>query len=86
MAEYIEKEQALQAIKDSELGMEYDAVEIVPAADVQPVVYGYWIQEEDRDFHWHCSECKYTISCGLREFKYCPSCGAKMRAKNEYTD
>ena len=34
MIEYIEKEQALQAIKDSELGMEYDAVEIVPTADV----------------------------------------------------
>jgi len=31
---YISLEEALQAIKDSELGMEYDAVEAVPAFDL----------------------------------------------------
>ena len=44
MAEYIRKVEALWAIKDSELGMEYQAVEIIPAADVRKNVHGEWKQ------------------------------------------
>ena len=40
--------------------------------------HGYWINEPDRYFHWHCSECGYVISGPHREFHFCPKCGTKM--------
>lgn len=41
-------------------------------------IHGYWINEPDRYFHWHCSECGYVISGPHSEFHYCPKCGTKM--------
>lgn len=49
-----------------------------PTVDAEPVRHGYWINEPDRYFHWHCSECEYVISGPHREFNYCPKCGTKM--------
>lgn len=51
---------------------------IAEADDVQPVVHGHWVEEPDRYFHWHCSECGYVISGPHREFNYCPKCGTKI--------
>lgn len=55
-------------------------VDTAPTADVQEVKHGKWI--EDYAFSHHCSECgDYLIGfpkCRLRNFKYCPNCGAKM--------
>ena len=51
--------------------------------DAEPVRHGHWVDEPDRYFHWHCSECEYTISGPHREFHYCPKCGAKMDGENE---
>ena len=64
-------------IKDFEVVIEPVEPEEV-AEDLRPVVYGYWINEPDRYFHWHCSECGYVISGPHREFHYCPKCGTKM--------
>lgn len=55
-----------------------DIVENAPHADVRENVRGWWINEPDRYFHWHCSECEYVISGPHREFHYCPKCGTKM--------
>lgn len=49
----------------------------------KPVVHGYWINEPDRYFHWHCSECEYVISGPHREFHYCPKCGTKMEGDRD---
>ena len=63
-----------------------DLIEAMPAADVQPVKRGRWI-EDDNCFH-HCSECKentirdiddYGCECGEFLTDYCPNCGADMR-------
>ena len=51
----------------------------MPAADVEPVKHGHWINE---NFYTHCSACgkmaiydKYGQEV---ESDYCPHCGAKM--------
>lgn len=52
-----------------------DAVETLPAADVAPVVHGYWK-------HWarsdECSVCGFDTGKYQGPSNYCPSCGAKM--------
>ena len=51
----------------------------MPAADVEPVKHGHWINE---NFYTHCSACgKMAIYDKYgQEFEsdYCPHCGAKM--------
>jgi hypothetical protein len=56
----------------------YEWLDEQPTVDAEPVRHGYWINEPDRYFHWHCSECGYVISGPHREFNYCPKCGTKM--------
>lgn len=56
----------------------YEWLDEQPTVDAEPVIHGYWINEPDRYFHWHCSECGYVISGPHREFNYCPKCGTKM--------
>ena len=85
MDEYIRKAEALWAIKDSELGMEYQAVEAIPVADVRENIHGEWNQ-----ITWTTYECS---NCGVlwswdgtqkeNGMNFCPNCGADMREKNE---
>ena len=76
MAEYIEREAAIEALPvawDSAV----DALRYAPAADVAPVVHGRWITYAGKDT---CSRCRATAleaDAHLR-FYYCPNCGAKM--------
>ena len=39
---------------------------------------GRWIEETDRERHWHCSVCGYVAGIAGLTYKYCPECGAKM--------
>ena len=64
-----------------------DRVENFPAADVEEVKHGKWI-EYPRAHYFKCSECKETVPYkkavlirGKRKYKYCPHCGAKMGAE-----
>lgn len=56
----------------------------IPAADVEPVAYGYWVKSTGMmppEFagNYHCSECGWHgIYTKEREYKRCPECGAKM--------
>lgn len=60
------------------LGSAFELVEEFPAADVQPVVHGKWVNDIQ------CSNCGWymeddvTISPMMVFFDYCPHCGAKM--------
>ena len=48
-----------------------------PAADVEPVRHGRWVDNEIPDSMLSgCSACGF--SCGAYSFRYCPNCGAKM--------
>lgn len=50
-----------------------------PAADVVEVVHGEWIAEIERTGTYsHCSECRCRCAGYTPNYKYCPSCGAKM--------
>ena len=69
MAEYIEREAAIEAVKHAwAKGLEPSQyLEIIPAADVAPVRYGRWIFGKDlpcgwgeilkNKYHLYCSEC-----------------------------
>ena len=94
MAEYIERETMIQAIREYSglfqyspstnhmiLKMEAEKVaRALEAADVAPVVHGRWVYGEDVGIQ--CSVCgadAFTEG-DYRQVKsrYCPNCGAKM--------
>ena len=78
MAEYIEREAALNVINENKSSTElaWISVSKIPAADVAPVVHGKWV-----------NGCQCSV-CGDRHgpynsrhrpyYNYCPNCGAKM--------
>lgn len=90
MAEYINRETVLQILSWRNAPWDgYNAVKILPAADVQPVVYGQWVNSGIIGFN-RCSNCKALWDKQLTEdvfFHYCPRCGAKMRMiKHEHSN
>ena len=98
MAEYIEREAALNADfkipakrLDTRIKTARDAVQAyanyiaaLPAADVKPVVRGRWIEGE---YEWTCSVCGEKFSfydnAFLHDGYFCPNCGADMRNEVE---
>ena len=83
MAEYIEREAALNVINENKSSTElaWISVSKIPAADVAPVVHGQWV-----------NGCQCSV-CGDRHgpynsrhrpyYNYCPNCGAKMDIDEE---
>jgi hypothetical protein len=59
---------------------------LIPAADVAPVVHGRWIHSRYEDCSEQfelvkCSQCNheaYAMAFYVRGGNYCPNCGAKM--------
>lgn len=45
-----------------------------PAADVQEVRHGHWIEDRTEPLGYRCSVC----GKGMCRFDFCPYCGAKM--------
>ena len=111
MAEYIERQAAIEAIVNctncgtpDELRKYVDkhslengwtggvldameAVEDMPAADVAPVVHGYWIVHENADVFegyevpmFECSKCRAWKE---DDSDFCPDCGADMRGEQD---
>ena len=54
----------------------FDKIESIPAADVQPVVRGKWIDEPIKGIRYHCSVCQGRFDY---TWHFCPNCGADMR-------
>lgn len=91
MAEYIEREAAIDAImnvyvrtagyKARERVFEAEeAVHRLPVAAVAPVVHGWWIEQEKYTFGtmYDCSICGNRILDNGHAWNYCPNCGARM--------
>lgn len=86
MAEYIEKQAAIEAINSVPAGnwssKRYAGeLERIPPADVRPVIRGRWINEERVGFGSVEAECS---NCGRRmiynpAWRCCPWCMADMR-------
>jgi len=100
--DYIKRNDAINAIRSVPPGnwsraRYVDAVERVPAADVEPVVHGRWIpgkavySQYDNGYliaryydRWTCSVCNYVINdrhYSRISYKRCPECGARMDAE-----
>lgn len=88
MAEYIDKEIAIQTIIDNftcYFPNVTKAVRMIPAAGVQPVKRGKWCQPlmGQGKCSTYCSRCFGTVmrnSTGIfEETPFCPHCGADMR-------
>lgn len=50
----------------------------VASGEIVPVRHGRWIEETDRSYHWHCSECLTVQGVSSIRMNYCPECGALM--------
>lgn len=55
----------------------------IPAADVVEVRHGRWTWDGGEDMHYYCSLCHHNAYGNTGEvldgeYKYCPSCGARM--------
>lgn len=79
--EYIEREEALSAIKQAFEKGERPSLYIkcIPAADVALVRHERWEKHGNK---WQCTGCKVLMSIdGTPQenlLYYCPNCGAKM--------
>ena len=80
--EYIDREEALSAIKQAFEKGERPSLYIksIPAADVTPVRHGRWVNTHSDSEFAQCSLCKYPVYAAWiwNLTNYCPNCGAKM--------
>ncbi len=86
--EYIEREAAYAAVRESvnefwrqlEINIRIDEI---PAADVEPVVRGKWIERQYplplSDGSKKAVECSVCLTHWDGTSNYCPNCGAKMQ-------
>lgn len=85
MAEYIEKQAALDVILRESPDAHYpswyaERIKALPAADAAPVVHGRWgtgrFNPETGNYEEQCTRCRnFSKEYGK---PYCPDCGAKM--------
>jgi rubrerythrin len=79
MAEYISREAVINITAETGAWETQNRVRELPAADVQPVKRGKWIENAGYG-GWSNSEFKCP-ECGIMEYKptnFCPNCGARM--------
>ncbi len=79
MPEYIDRSAVLEALRVVRAGTsEMLTVQSMPAAEVEPVRHGRWVEDGD---YIICPECqkRWNIYDNDTEtFNRCPNCGAKM--------
>lgn len=100
MAEYIEREATIELYCQKCKGYydghcihrgecDVDVIQTAPAADVQPVKRGHWIEHEK----FERKNCNVCIECSVcntwfghdayPKTKFCPNCGADMRGEEQ---
>ena len=85
MAEYIEREAAIEAIMSDPPDAHYQSwyaekINEIPAAEVAQVRHGRWIEQEKYTFGvlYDCSICDNRILDNGHSWNYCPNCGCRM--------
>ena len=83
MDEYIDRNKVYELIGQTGVAkIHVSDIDVIPAADVAPVVHGRWVHEHiSGGYAWvMCSECEAVIHKILinKRLNYCPNCGAKM--------
>lgn len=92
--DYIRREDALFALRKAERGgsmtaltrleRAYAEIREMPAADVAPVVHGWWKKVRKSRSTWECSVCGTKVGAffaGCSQYCYC--CGAQMGGVTE---
>ena len=77
---------AIDVGKYDELEAVLDSIDAIPAAEVEPVRHGRWIDKQEDDLTegmWRCSACGedfYFLENNPSEYgiNYCVNCGARM--------
>ena len=88
MAEYIEKETALEIVKrtSGDYAAAFSEIAHLPAADVAEVRHGRWFFKYPNG--WACSRCGewglMIDNRGIYKSSYCPNCGARMDKEDEH--
>lgn len=89
MGDYIKREFALDVVKrtSGDYAAAFAEIAHSPAADVRPVVRGYWefpifMDSDVNDPRCKCSVCG-SIETPLARHKFCPNCGADMRGGSD---
>lgn len=87
MAEYIEREAAIESIMSEPPDSHYpqwyaDKIKNIPATDVAPVRHGRWIEYQIPPIIC-CSNCDWATGIEEKNFQHCPNCGARMDALSE---
>ena len=82
MNDLISREAAIKAIKTAELGMETEAIKVLPSVQSERTV-GKWIEIPDTIFasKFRCSVCGKSPLIECCEYaltNFCPNCGARM--------
>ncbi len=83
MAEYIEREKAIELIERYGGDIAVREIKRLQAADVRSERHGRWIEEGDIQI---CSECGEEHSWQDYRASYCDVCGAKMDGKDSDTN
>lgn len=88
MADFISRDYTVENMENYPWDTEHDknaaihlVRELIPAADVRPVVKAHWIyHEDDCGDYYECSHChdEYVVYEGGMCWKHCPTCGADM--------
>ena len=80
MAEYIEREEVMDALLHEQYGyLCEDAIKSIPVADVQPVVRGKWRLYSPLTDTYECDKCGYQVIDESFRTNFFPNCGADMR-------
>ena len=66
-------------LDDAHIAGAMNAIDEIPAADVQPVIHAKWIEDYIMTKFYTCSNCK---KYKYKRYNYCPDCGAKMDGGN----
>ena len=88
MAEYIEKETALEIVKrtSGDYAAAFSEIAHLPAAAVAEVRHGRWFFKYTNG--WACSRCGewglMIDNRGIYKSSYCPNCGARMDKEDEH--
>lgn len=98
MAEYIERAAVEKMLEDAQLISDGEycgyctedvSLNSIPAADVVKVKHAHWEfpvftdSDDGLDPRVKCSECGEEFVRPIKEYKFCPYCGADMRGDGE---
>lgn len=79
--EYISRAEALEITTRTcgDYAAAFEEIRKLPAADVAPVVHGWWKKVRKSRSTWECSACGVKVGAffvGISQYCYC--CGARM--------